>query len=1234
MAKRVIWTRALAYCLSENFNMNTKMSKNQFNPTIFKEIESLRQQVLQRTIQNSSYTTCINQIATEYTLLCLDLFSELDVLINSNMTSYYSYRLEGKLIKIVSLWLLLPKLGVELNPEPMLNVVVMGMSTYYDSNEAIDAWKKLPVTYRLEIINTLVLNLKKSGETNQLADMTLLRLFHESEIHQQNIIDAIFKSFTLPTNPELLVNAPIKDIVVKLAQTERDQGYIIKKILALIREPIADVRAIAAELLNRLSNKLPIAHQNDVITALTKVINEQNHRCNPINAVSALLKLGQYEAYQEDIINTLLVVLNNKKYPQNDRAHAAELLGTLSITYQHKEVIKSLAMALQDTSCWKGIRIRAAESLVHLGLENTYSHDIVEVLITAAKKEKFSLDYNNDNLFSNSAINTLGKLAVADRTDVIHALISRLNYNSFYYDSTSKTILNSAKKTLIILGQDKTHKKNIVTTLIVLLEDCKRDTVATAVHAAQILAKLFSHTTQEKESRLINAFITLFKKSSHFEYSEFRADAANVLAELGENMAYREDVTNALCEAVEHRDWRVRAHAINALAKLPNAHCDPIIGLIINALKDPHAEVSDNATDALIQVSQNNPDQDEAITTLIGMLKHSNPIISMSVAKAFAHLAVQRRDDVIKALLKMIQEEEWYVRANAAETLGKISTHHQEEVIKALAIALNDEQLLVSFRAAEALIQLGKNEPYQEEITTLFLRKMGSEISRFEFSNIINTLSKFPIAHRHDVIGNFFEKFSNNSRRTAFRVIIEQALTSIQLIQKEIHPDDYGVNLLLKSLKMNGHVRTWAIKLFNRFNQDKIQYEKLINTLLAIVKDPKAIHRDSAVDALSQFPVVQKDNIIHALVNGLEDPDLTFRVSSAKALTRLHQDKPYHNTILSILLINFRKGSAFVDASIIESLTHIIERINMDNAMIQSPLKLLLYQFEKASKYIKTEENVSHYQIPAPVYQMTSDCYSDSEMTALLQYYIGDHPKVVYLDSMLKTNWRTRPHKLIIATLNACYREHERNKKKNRPTKNTIILPVNLGNSYWIIIYANYVDSKEELPFVSYFNPKSDPQHQDLEKILSCSDIFSEYVIIERNYSKPPIQDHLYNCMPWVIEASRRIANHDILPTRKDKIDIARLEHANVLNGIIYPSKKNANISELSFFSMKDGSFQAKKSSPDPSSNQPSSSHFGSVVQFYRSLTFHSSLPTSTSLETSSEEYSKIFDDKGKEPAH
>jgi nucleoid-associated protein YgaU len=168
--------------------------------------------------------------------------------------------------------------------------------------------------------------------------------------------------------------------------------------------------------------------------------------------------------------------------------------------------------------------------------------------------------------------------------------------------------------------------------------------------------------------------------------------------------------------------------------------------------------------------------------------------------------------------------------------------------------------------------------------------------------------------------------------------------------------------------------------------------------------------------------------------------------------------------------------------------------------------------------------------------------YHDDELKNILHTYLSSYSEFEVLEPMLGNDWQGEEGKENTLQNNLIQFKNQREELilKGTPVKNKIIVPVNLNNSHWVLLYLVYSDNPSESPTIHYFDSLGNPIPVSIDKAFKNPLLYPEASIQLMNTAA--LQQDSNNCGPWVIEAARAIARGETLDAKLD-IAKARQEH-------------------------------------------------------------------------------------------
>ena len=172
-----------------------------------------------------------------------------------------------------------------------------------------------------------------------------------------------------------------------------------------------------------------------------------------------------------------------------------------------------------------------------------------------------------------------------------------------------------------------------------------------------------------------------------------------------------------------------------------------------------------------------------------------------------------------------------------------------------------------------------------------------------------------------------------------------------------------------------------------------------------------------------------------------------------------------------------------------------------------------------------------------------SHWYTDDEINQLLTHYLHGNNTVELLTAMLGTDierGNDLHENLVGFNVRRLDSIHQ-----DQIVKDTVMIPVNLHQGHWVLIYIIYQTGAAVLPYIYYFDPLGEELNENLREALNRSDLFPNAAITSIGKG---VQQDSYNCGPWVVEAARAIAEQGVISELKHNIHQARSEHMAIIH--------------------------------------------------------------------------------------
>jgi hypothetical protein len=192
---------------------------------------------------------------------------------------------------------------------------------------------------------------------------------------------------------------------------------------------------------------------------------------------------------------------------------------------------------------------------------------------------------------------------------------------------------------------------------------------------------------------------------------------------------------------------------------------------------------------------------------------------------------------------------------------------------------------------------------------------------------------------------------------------------------------------------------------------------------------------------------------------------------------------------------------------------------------------------------IEQSENKTNIQKSSgsPVFWSNPDIhwYENGEVEQLLSSYFNEKlSEVKIFTPMLGTACDGVVENQALQTLAASFQEFVECKL---PSQNKVIMPLNLNNRHWALIYLCFETEKETTLY--YFDPFGN------EMPANVVDVFKNTVVSKTTVVNLPIrlQNDGYNCGPWIVEGARSLIQEGGLPGEGFDINQARAKQQQLL---------------------------------------------------------------------------------------
>ena len=131
----------------------------------------------------------------------------------------------------------------------------------------------------------------------------------------------------------------------------------------------------------------------------------------------------------------------------------------------------------------------------------------------------------------------------------------------------------------------------------------------------------------------------------------------------------------------------VRRAAAEQLVQMSKDHAEPLLPLLVKALKDEDKHVRRYTAMALSTMGKPAVD---AIPALIEALKDEDVTVRSKIAEILGRLGKNQAQDVVPALIEALKDEDPWMRSKVAMALGKLG-ESAHEAVPVLITALQDK---------------------------------------------------------------------------------------------------------------------------------------------------------------------------------------------------------------------------------------------------------------------------------------------------------------------------------------------------------------------------------------------------------------------------------------------------------------------------------------------------------------------------------------------------------------
>lgn len=171
---------------------------------------------------------------------------------------------------------------------------------------------------------------------------------------------------------------------------------------------------------------------------------------------------------------------------------------------------------------------------------------------------------------------------------------------------------------------------------------------------------------------------------------------------------------------------------------------------------------------------------------------------------------------------------------------------------------------------------------------------------------------------------------------------------------------------------------------------------------------------------------------------------------------------------------------------------------------------------------------------------LTNDSwYTDHHINLLIGHYLNTRQDVHAIQGISATDARGEQF------FNALQDFKQRRENGQLADKTKIVVPVNLDNNHWVLLYIRYRQQENDtIPEFFYFDPLGGDTPERIKNVVTS--LFQRDIL---NLASRRQHDH-YNCGAWVIETAQSLVLTHSLPQPFIDINTQRAEHVGIINAM------------------------------------------------------------------------------------
>jgi len=167
--------------------------------------------------------------------------------------------------------------------------------------------------------------------------------------------------------------------------------------------------------------------------------------------------------------------------------------------------------------------------------------------------------------------------------------------------------------------------------------------------------------------------------------------------------------------------------------------------------------------------------------------------------------------------------------------------------------------------------------------------------------------------------------------------------------------------------------------------------------------------------------------------------------------------------------------------------------------------------------------------------------YEVIEIDKLLKHYLKERVEVEILFGLLGTDLSNG--NMLEIQLQQFELQQKQAIQQGKAVKDKVLIPINLHQGHWVLLYITYPRDLAQLPAIIYFDPKGKPVDSEVHNALNR--LHPGVELINASHT---VQADETTCGVWVVEAARTLIANGALPDARLNLRQAIDEHQQVLS--------------------------------------------------------------------------------------